>query len=123
MGAASVRLVLTTLCAVLISTALTACRSSGDEDRMPAHANIAPILLFNGTGTSPGDVAAVEKILTSEQLNYSTVNSPQLNRMSESQIQKYRLLIVPGGNFEHIGNSVKEGKFSRSPRTRLARTR
>ncbi len=106
MGAASVRLVLTTLCAILISTALTACRTSGDEGRVPANANIAPILLFNGTGTSPGDVAAVEKILTSEQLNYSTVNSPQLNRMSESQIQKYRLLIVPGGNFEHIGNSL-----------------
>jgi len=73
---------------------------------MPAPGKIAPILLFNGTGTSPGDVAALEKVLSSERLNYSTVNSPQVNGMSESQIRKYRLLIVPGGNFEHIGNGL-----------------
>jgi glutamine amidotransferase-like uncharacterized protein len=73
---------------------------------MPAPANIAPILLFNGTGTSPGDVAALGKILSGEHLNYSTVNSPQLNGMSDSQIRAYRLLVVPGGNFEHIGNSL-----------------
>ena len=73
---------------------------------MPTRANIAPILLFNGTGTSPGDVAALDKILGGEHLKYATVNSRQLNGMSESQIQEYRLLIVPGGNFEHIGNSL-----------------
>ncbi len=73
---------------------------------MPATADMAPILLFNGTGTSPGDVAALEKILSREHLHYSTVDSPQLNGMSESQIREYRLLIVPGGNFEYIGNSL-----------------
>jgi glutamine amidotransferase-like uncharacterized protein len=106
MGAATARLVLTTVWVVLISTTFTACRAGGREATMPAHANDAPVLLFNGTGTSPGDVAALEKILSREQLNYSTVNSPQLNGMSESQIREYRLLIVPGGNFEHIGNSL-----------------
>jgi glutamine amidotransferase-like uncharacterized protein len=106
MGAATARLFFTTVCAVLISTALTACRAGGDEGRMATHANIAPVLLFNGTGTSPGDVAALKKILSSEHLNYSTVNSPRLNGMSESQIREYRLLIVPGGNFELIGNSL-----------------
>ena len=60
---------------VLISTAFTTC---GDKGSMPAkRANVsggaipmpltsggvAPILLFNGTGTSPNDVAAVETIL------------------------------------------------------------
>jgi glutamine amidotransferase-like uncharacterized protein len=99
-------LILTTACAVLISTAFTACQSSGDEGRMPTYANIAPVLLFDGTGTSPGDVAALKKILSSGHLKYSTVNSLQLNGMSESQIRGYRLLIVPGGNFEHIGNSL-----------------
>ena len=106
MGTATARFVMTTLCAVLISTALTACRARGGEGRMPAHGNIAPTLLFNGTGTSPGDVAALEKVLRSEHLNYSTVNSPQLNGMSESQIREYHLLIVPGGNFEQLGNSL-----------------
>ena len=106
MGAATARVVLTTVCVVLISMALTACGTSGEEGRMPAPATITPILLFNGTGTSPGDVAALEKILTSEHLSYSTVDSPQLNGISESQIREYRLLIVPGGNFEHIGNNL-----------------
>jgi glutamine amidotransferase-like uncharacterized protein len=82
-----------------------ACRAS-DEGRMPANAYTAPILLFNGAGTSPGDVAALEKILSREHLNYSTVHSAQLNAMSESKIREYRLLIVPGGDFEHIGNGL-----------------
>ena len=64
------------------------------------------MLLFNGTGTSPNDVAAVETILNGNHLNYSTVNSSQLNQMTESQIQEYRLLIFPGGNFIDIGNSL-----------------
>jgi len=109
MAAATSRLVLTTFAVVLISTVFTACRIIGDEGRMPIRANITPILLFNGTGTSPGDVAALKKILSSEHLNYSTVNSPQLNGMSESQIREYRLLIVPGGNFESIGNILTSG--------------
>src|SRR5205085_5882568 len=102
-GAATARVVLASVYAVLISTALTACRTSSDESRMPAP---APILLFNGTGTSPGDVAALERILSNGHPNYATANSSQLNGMSESQIREYRLLIIPGGNFEHIGNSL-----------------
>jgi glutamine amidotransferase-like uncharacterized protein len=97
---------LTTLCAVLIATALTGCRANRDKSRMTSRADIAPILLFNGTGTSAEDVTALEKILTSERLDYSTADSPELNARSESQMCKYRLLIVPGGNFEHIGNSL-----------------
>jgi glutamine amidotransferase-like uncharacterized protein len=97
------RVVLATVYAILISTTLTACRARSDDYRAPAP---APILLFNGTGTSPGDVAALEKILSTANLKYATVNSSQLNGISESQIQKYRLLILPGGNFEHIGNNL-----------------
>jgi glutamine amidotransferase-like uncharacterized protein len=80
---------------VLISTVL-ACGVRRD----------VPILLFDGTGASPNDVAAVETILNSYHLNYATVDSSQLNKMSEPQIRKYRLLIVPGGNFIDIGNSL-----------------
>src|SRR6266852_3422873 len=109
---------------VLISTAFTACGVRGDKGSMPAKGanasaaatptpltsgGIAPILLFNGTGTSPSDVAAVETILNSNHLNYSTVNSSQLNEMGESQIRGYRLLIVPGGNFIDIRNAVQNG--------------
>jgi glutamine amidotransferase-like uncharacterized protein len=66
----------------------------------------ASILLFNGTGASRGDVAAIETILQRSRLDYSTANSRQLNSMSESQIRGFRLLIVPGGNFVHIGNGL-----------------
>ena len=82
---------------VLIPIAFTACT--------PAP-GIAPILLFNGTGTSANDVAAVEAVLNSSRLNYTTANSSQLNQMGESRIREYRLLIVPGGNFVDIGNSL-----------------
>src|SRR5439155_5870418 len=86
---------------VLISTAVTACGVRADKG-----SGGAPILLFNGTGTSPNDVAALEAILNSNHFNYSTVNSSRLNEMGESQIRAYHLLIVPGGNFIDIGNSL-----------------
>jgi len=82
---------------VLISTAFTGCWSRGGS---------APILLFDGTGTSHNDVTAVEGILKSKQLDYSTVSSSRLNWMGEAEIRGYRLLIVPGGNFVEIGRSL-----------------
>jgi glutamine amidotransferase-like uncharacterized protein len=96
---------------VLISTAFTACGVSSDQgivspEGRTASRSTAPILLFNGTGTSPNDVKAVEAILNNNRLIYSTVNSSQLNEMSESRIRGYRLAIVPGGNFVDIGNSL-----------------
>jgi glutamine amidotransferase-like uncharacterized protein len=66
----------------------------------------APILLFNGAGTSSGDVAAVEAVLDADHLEFATANSWQMNEMSESQIGEYRLLIIPGGNFVKIGNGL-----------------
>jgi glutamine amidotransferase-like uncharacterized protein len=92
---------------VLISAGLTACGSHRDGGSTSAGAT--PILLFNGGGTSPGDVAAVETILNDNHLNYSTANSSQLNELGEAQIRAYRLLIVPGGNFVDIGNSLTPG--------------
>jgi len=70
MGAAAARIVLTAVLIVLISTAFTACRATGDERRTPAASNLASILLFKGTGASPGEVTALEKILSSEHFNY-----------------------------------------------------
>ena len=74
-----------------------------DENRTPGDAYI---ILFTGTGASPGDLAALRRILNNEHLRYSTADSRQLNRMNESQLRKYRLLIVPGGNFEKIDNGL-----------------
>jgi hypothetical protein len=106
MGSATARFVLSTLFGVLISTVSTACHAGSGEGNKHAAAEPDSILLFNGTGASPGDGTALEKILSDEHLQYSTVDSSRLNGMSESQIREYRLLIVPGGNFEDLGNSL-----------------
>jgi len=79
-----------------MATALTACHSNSHN----------PILLFNGTGTSPGDVTAIESVLRAGGLTWSTASSRQLNAMGESQLRQYRLLIVPGGNFIQLGNGL-----------------
>ena len=85
----------------LVLTAGTACSPAP-----PTSGHLAPILLFDGRGTSRDDVAAVEAILKSGRFTYTTANSSQLNRMGVSQIREYQLLIVPGGNFEVIGNNL-----------------
>jgi Biotin-protein ligase, N terminal len=66
----------------------------------------APILLFNGTGTSPNDVAAVERILRRNHFEYATADSRRMNAISEAGLRRYRLLIVPGGDFEKIGKGL-----------------
>ncbi len=68
--------------------------------------NDAPIILFNGTGTSPNDVEAIKNILSSNHMDFVLVNSTQLNGLDTNQLKKYRLLIVPGGNFMDIGKSL-----------------
>ncbi|HTH46408.1 MAG TPA: BPL-N domain-containing protein [Candidatus Limnocylindria bacterium] len=66
----------------------------------------APILLFKGTGTSPNDVKAVEAVLKDAQLAYATVNSEQLDHLSEARLRAYRLFIIPGGNYLTMGDGL-----------------
>lgn len=66
----------------------------------------AQILLFNGSGTSSSDVSAVGSLLSSLKLVYSTANTNQIEGMSQTQLEGYQLLIVPGGNSVTIGNSL-----------------
>ncbi|HEY2378317.1 MAG TPA: BPL-N domain-containing protein [Gemmatimonadaceae bacterium] len=66
----------------------------------------ASILLFDGRGTNANDVAAVERILRDAHLSYATASSRQLGAMTTPQLQTYRLLIVPGGDFVQIGTSL-----------------
>jgi glutamine amidotransferase-like uncharacterized protein len=104
-----------------MAAASAACGVGGNKSGMPdkganasasatptsrASGGAAPVLLFNGTGASPNDVAAVETILRTNHIDYATANSSQLNEMGEAQIRRYRLLIVPGGNFIDIGNGL-----------------
>jgi glutamine amidotransferase-like uncharacterized protein len=88
----------------LASAALTACR---DSSRVPLSSRkAAPILLFDGTGTSANDVAAIETILSRNRLAWSTADATRLNDMSGSRLGEHRLLIVPGGDFVAMGRSL-----------------
>ena len=91
------RTLLTIAFAALISLCV-----AGRADSVDA----SPVLLFNGEGTSPTDVAAIESILDGMRLSYSEVNSGRLNHTSMAQLNAHRLLIVPGGNFEVIGKGL-----------------
>ncbi|HEV7572671.1 MAG TPA: BPL-N domain-containing protein [Thermoanaerobaculia bacterium] len=69
---------------------------------------VSPILLFNGTGTSPNDIAAIETLLLKSQISYSTANSAQLDEMSAARLRTYRLVVIPGGDFTRIGMGLKK---------------
>jgi len=97
-GAARRVLLIATL--ALSTTGLAACGVDSSSAVPPS------VLLFNGAGTSRGDAAAVESILREQRIRYATVNSRQLDRMSEAQLRSYRLLIVPGGNFVEMGTGL-----------------
>lgn len=66
----------------------------------------AAILLFVGQGTSIGDVAAMEDVLRRHHFSYSRADTGQLNGMSQDDLGRYRLLIIPGGNFVEMGNQL-----------------
>lgn len=80
--------------------ALTACSPSESNDAP------TPVLLFRGSGSSPGSVKAIEAVLKARHLEYATVDSRGLRRMSASQLMAHQLLIVPGGNYITMGNSL-----------------
>jgi glutamine amidotransferase-like uncharacterized protein len=66
-----------------------------------------------GDGTSPNSVRELEGILQSEHLRYAKATSRQLNAMSAESLAAYELLIVPGGNFIDIGNSLTPATCNR----------
>jgi len=80
--------------------------AAASTDSVQTTSTRPPILLFNGTGTTSSDVSAVESILNTLKLGYSTVNTSQMNSMSETTLKSYKLLIVPGGNSITIGNHL-----------------
>jgi glutamine amidotransferase-like uncharacterized protein len=104
---------------LLVLTIATGCGSptfSGDSVIQPKSmaaasslsASNVPVLLFNGTGTSPSDVTAVESVLSALKLAYATANTAQIDAMSLSKLVSYKLLIVPGGNSITIGNKLSK---------------
>jgi glutamine amidotransferase-like uncharacterized protein len=69
-------------------------------------ASTPSVLLFVGTGTSSGDVAATKTILANLKLSYATATSSQLNAMSESAMKAYKLFLMPGGDAISISKGL-----------------
>lgn len=84
---------------LLLALGLTDCAPESTRDDRP-------ILLFTGTGTSPNDVKAIATILKARRLEYTRVNSRQLNGMTEAQLATHRLMIIPGGNYLDMGQGL-----------------
>jgi hypothetical protein len=89
----------TTILATVVAVASISCRHRGDPP--------APVLLFDGTGTSRGDVAAIESLLAETGVAYDTAGTWSLDGMSGAELAAHRLLIVPGGDFMVIGKKLK----------------
>jgi hypothetical protein len=95
-------------CIVLFALNMSSC-DRPDASAVPLTSGRVPsVLLFNGTGTSSNDVAAIEALLEKSRIAYSTANSAQLDEMSAAQLRTYRLVIVPGGDFTRIGTGLKK---------------
>jgi hypothetical protein len=95
-------------CLVLFALNLSSCDRPGASAATLTSGHVPPILLFNGTGTSPNDVAAIETLLEKSGISYSTASSAQMDEMSAARLRTYRLIIVPGGDFTRIGIGLKK---------------
>jgi hypothetical protein len=95
-------------CLALFALNLSRCDRPGAAAVPLTSRHVPPVLLFNGTGTSPNDVAAIESLLEKSEISYSTANSAQLDEMSAARLRSYRLILVPGGDFTRIGIGLKK---------------
>jgi hypothetical protein len=80
---------------------------SGCQSRPRPSVGGKAVLLFDGTGSSRSDVEAIESLLDESRLGYATAGSARLDEMSDVELAGYRLFIVPGGNFEAMGNHLQ----------------
>ena len=102
----------------LASIISTGCGAPGWSGVSPQQSSSVPqaidgistvqVLLFNGSGTSSSDVSAVESLLSSRKILYKTANTQQIDGMTQSQLEAYKLLIVPGGNSITIGDNLSK---------------
>jgi hypothetical protein len=88
-------------CALIFAVAL-ACvlvtLGCSQVEKPPVAEATPAILLFDGAGTSPNDVAEIARILREQQLAFVRADSERLNATNEDQLRAFRLIIVPGGN-------------------------
>ena len=91
--------------------AIVQCPQNGQNQTPIASSGI---LLFIGTGTTPGDRAALENVITSNlNLDYDTIDSTCLDQMYAANLAAYKLLIIPGGNSITIGHNISTNATAR----------
>src|SRR5437764_609308 len=95
-------------CLALFAFNLSGCHRTGASAVSLTTERVPGVLLFNGTGTSSNDVAAIETILEESRISYSTASSAKLDGMSAARLRSYRLIIVSGGDFTRIGTGLKK---------------
>lgn len=96
------------VCLALFALNLSGCHRPGASAVALTSGRVPGILLFNGTGTSTNDVAAIETLLEKNRISYSTASSAKLDAMSAARLRSYHLIIVPGGDFTRIGIGLKK---------------
>ncbi len=107
--AASTRHLVLTIALLLAPITFSGCGSQSGpkaQELPPPIPAPEPVLLYNGTGASSSDVAAIKAVLDTQGISYATADSSELNGMSEAQLGGYKLIIVPGGNSITIGQSL-----------------
>jgi putative intracellular protease/amidase len=95
-------------CLALFALSLSGCDRTGASAVPLTSGRVPGILLFNGAGTSPNDVAAIETLLEKSRISYATASSAQLDEISAARLRTYHLIIVPGGDFTRIGIGLKK---------------
>jgi glutamine amidotransferase-like uncharacterized protein len=100
-------------CVALFALTLSGCHRPGASAVSLTSDRVPSTLLFNGTGTSANDVAAIEALLERSRISYSTASSAQLDEMSAARLRTYRLIIVPGGDFTRIGLGLRKDTAAR----------
>lgn len=95
-------------CLAFIALSLSGCDRPGAAAVPLTASRVPSVLLFNGTGTSPNDVAAIETLLEKNRISYATASSAQLDGMNAARLRSYRLIVVPGGDFTRIGNGLRK---------------
>jgi len=71
-----------------------------------ANAGASQVLLYDGAGSTSGGVSALTSLLKSLGYSYTTANETQMNAMTLSQYEQYKLILWPGGNSITMGAAL-----------------
>lgn len=77
-----------------------------DQDQGQNLATFPKILLYNGMGISYSDWKQLEQIIRSMGVSYRLVNTSALTSISLTDLKKFKMILIPGGNSNTIHNTL-----------------